>query len=89
MKLHEKKISELDYIVGVINQGSGPEEGIPKRILKEWAIAVVNDLQKTKSCGGSIKEHMNGKCSSYEDCDLYIIGLFLIDRFELSGDDLK
>ena len=90
-ELHEKKVSELDYIVGNVNMEANPEEGIPKRILREWAIAVV------KNCNGYVyfnpeysdngKEitrdkcgHLNCRCDKCE---------FLIECFNITKDDLK
>ncbi len=85
MKLHEKKISELEitemwdngYLVIPLNKKKSIKGEYPNYInfqeLKKWAIAIVKDITKEP-------------LTKFEDRVLYN---FLIDKFELTEDDLK
>lgn len=39
-------IMELDYIVGNVEREANPEEGIPKRLIKQWAIEQVHEIER-------------------------------------------
>jgi len=74
MELHEKKISELEEY-----PDGGPV--VYSSDLKQWAIAVVKELTKGY-------DYYIGEKGGYTGKNDNIVN-FLIDRFELTEDDLN
>jgi len=77
--LHEKKISELVTLFPVVN---GNIAYIHPSDLKQWAIAIVKEYDKQS-------EECDPKTQRDEFTSLRVIIEFLIDKFELTKDDLK
>lgn len=76
-KLHEKKISEIDVEIIKGNRVAIPTKAlIYRKSLKQWAIAVVKESK-------SIKYDEQGYAEGR------IIINFLIDRFEITKEELK
>jgi len=85
--LDEKTITELDYIVGNVKMEANPEEGIPKRILKQWWVAKVKKLEE------ALKEleEWGKKDNSFRDATICTFALiqWLRQEFPLKKKDFE
>ena len=76
MKLHEKKISDLEH--KCFSAGMAKFTAVSSSDLKDWAIAVVVKWRNRQSMGKTTHQL---KHQGIEE--------FLIERFELTEEDLK